>query len=354
MSKKLLITGGLVATVIAVAGVAAHAERGQGYGHHGYGHQGYGNHGYGEPKRGRYKGDRGERHGWRRRGWREVTRDEYDARTRSRFAKWDANGDGVVDSSEVEAYIAWRLEGRWSRGDRGGERGFERMLRRFDRDGDRQVTSAEVDTWLGERFERIDLNGDGRITDEDLPPMMRGREILSGKAEAHFMGRGHRGHGRRHHRRRGGGMHGMMMRSLLGADTNGDNAITPEEFRAKAMKRFQRFDRDGDGTINLDDLDALRKEIVDYRVRRFIHRFGGGQNGKLTLEQFKEHRDKRFQRRDRNGDGVITRDEGRGGWGRGGRGRGGERGMRRDRQDRAQPERGGSAPSDSDGRDSDQ
>src|SRR6056297_1437086 len=117
MSKKLLITGGLVATVIAVAGVAAHAERGQGYGHHGYGHQGYGNHGYGEPKRGRYKGDRGERHGWRRRGWREVTRDEYDARTRSRFAKWDANGDGVVDSSEVEAYIAWRLEGRWSRGD---------------------------------------------------------------------------------------------------------------------------------------------------------------------------------------------------------------------------------------------
>ena len=40
-----------------------------------------------------------------RRGWlsRSVTADEFDARTRERFARLDKNSDGVIDTAEVEA-----------------------------------------------------------------------------------------------------------------------------------------------------------------------------------------------------------------------------------------------------------
>jgi hypothetical protein len=62
----------------------------------------------------------------------------------------------------------------------------------------------------------------------------------------------------------------------------------------------------------------LRKEMADYRVLRFMHRYGA-KDGKLTLAQFTQHRNERFAKRDADNDGMIGRGEGRGhhGWGGG-------------------------------------
>ncbi len=279
-----IITGVLVAGAGATA-VAAYAYRG---GHYdGYHHESFG---VGGEDRGWAMG--GERRRWWRRG--PITKDDFDARTRSRFARMDANGDGTVDVAEAKALIERRMERRSKRWQRRGRKFAERMIRRFDGDKDGKVTRAELDARIKEKFQRADLDGDGVITDADLPPMMRDRGILSGK--------GHVGHRRG---RRGA----RMMRFLRDADTNADGQISFEEAMAASGKRFARFDRNKDGAVDKSDLDLLRNEIVDYRVKRLMHRFGASGDGKLTKEQFAKFRNDRFARMDYNSDGELSRDE---------------------------------------------
>ena len=340
MRKSVWIIGGVAIAAAGLTAVGAMAHRGGGGYGDGWrgGHEGGGwhgrHHGYGH-----HRGGRGKGHGRR---WRQpVTKEDFDARTRARFAKWDVDGDGVVDRAEAEQRITARMERRMRRG-----RGFGpgmRMFRRIDEDRDGTVTKAEVEAYVTRMFTRMDLDGDGRITDNDLPPMMRGLDIIKGE-RPHFAmggrhrGRGHRGRGRHAHGRRGGM---PMLRHMLGADANKDGEITIEEAQNLAAKRVARFDRNGDGAIDDSDRESLRGEIIDYRVRRFLHRFGADPDKGLTMEQFKTHRDERFARRDIDGDGVLSRREmrggrghgaGRGGWGdeERGRGRGRGRGPRGD------------------------
>jgi len=322
MRKAIWITGGVVATAIAATAIVAHAKRG--YHDHGYDGGGYHNDG---PR-------------WKKRWGREMSKEDFDAKTRSKFAKWDSNADGTIDRTEAEARVTNRMERRskWMR--RGGDR-MAKGLRRYDTDRDGKVTKAEVEAIVQERFQRIDLDGNGRITDDDLPPFLRGRNFLSGGD--HGPRFGHWG-GRRHHGRGGRGRGKRMMRHLAGADTNKDGAVTLQELQDRASQRFARFDRNTDGAIDAADRTAFRAQMIDYRVRRFFHRFGAGTDQKVTLEAFKTHRDKRFAKRDIDGDGVIERSERHGGgrhqrW----RGRNDER-RSPDRQERRQDDSRERAP----------
>lgn len=182
-----------------------------------------------------------------------------------------------------------RRQRRWR-----ARRFSDRMIRRFDVDKDGKVTRDEFETRINEMFARADLDRDGQITDADLPPMMRDRGVLSGNGDM-----------RRKGRRRGA----RFMRFLRGADTNGDNIITSDEAKVAALKRFDRFDRNKDQTVDKSDLDSLKSEAVDYRVKRFMHRYGGGAQGQVTKEQFAKFRDDRFARLDYNNDGELSRDE---------------------------------------------
>ena len=297
MSKAVWITTGVVAAAIGLTAVVAQAERGTGEGRGMRGH-----HGSMEQRGERSRHER--KRGWRR----EVSKEDFDAKTRSRFAKWDADSDGVVDATEAEARIARRIERRFNRH---GSRRLKRMLRRLDTDRDGKITREEMEARVTERFKRMDLTSDGRITDDDLPPMLRGRDFLSREVGAR------RGHHRGGQRQRGRGR--RMMRHLSGADTDKDGVVTLQELQDKASKRFERFDRNKDGSLDKTDRAALIKETIEYRVLRFMHRFGAGKDGKLSLEQFATHRNERFARMDADGDGVLKRSEMRGRRGRGGK-----------------------------------
>ncbi|MBN9277138.1 MAG: hypothetical protein J0I57_05825, partial [Hyphomicrobium sp.] len=75
---------------------------------------------------------------------------------------------------EIEAALA-----------KGKHRGFrERSAARDgaakgDTRADRSVTKSEYIDEVRRRFAQLDLDNDGRITDADLPPPMRGRGVLS-------------------------------------------------------------------------------------------------------------------------------------------------------------------------------
>ena len=111
MRKSVWIIGGVAIAAVGLTAVGAVAQRGGdgfGYGdgdgwrggHHGGGYHGR-HHGYGERGHGMRHGGRGRHGEGRGKRWdRPATKEDYDAQTRSRFAEWDVNGDGVVDLAE--------------------------------------------------------------------------------------------------------------------------------------------------------------------------------------------------------------------------------------------------------------
>jgi Ca2+-binding EF-hand superfamily protein len=280
-ARYMWVAGGLAAVVGIGAGVAfAEGEMG---------------------KRGGWHGDRGDRGGMFRRT---RTKDDVLERARARFARIDANSDGVADRDEIAAMAERRMERRWgSRDGRRMQRRGQRMLMRFDVDRDGKVTQDEIRTRVAERFARNDIDADGAITDADLPPMMRGQNVLS--SDIGWMPR-------RRWRRR--------LERLRQANTNGDDRVTLEEAQAMAIKRFGRFDANGDGAIDAADREARQAVRRDYRVSRMLARYGAAGQDSITRDAFLAEIAKRFDRRDLDGDGVLSRSErwsgrgGRGGW----------------------------------------
>ena len=317
MSRRTVwIIAGVLVVAGAAASVAAVGHREGRFGRHGgmMDEMGFGG------------GDRmgGDRMGAERmgRGWfgpRSITQDEFDTRTRERFARLDKNSDGVIDAAEIEAGIAGRMG---ARGERMREMMLQRVLGRFDASRDGKVVKDEFLARVKKEFARADLNNDGRITDDDLPPMMRGRDVLKGRAGGAMRG-GPRGQGM--------GGPGMMLGWMIEADANKDGVITLDEVLAAATKRFEQLDRNKDGVIDKADFEAMHKEMVAYQVQRFLHGYEADKDGKVTREQYFKAAKEKFAERDVNRDGRIDAgDFGMGpdpamGPGKG-RGRGGDRG----------------------------
>lgn len=104
--------------------------------------------------------------------WRERRGGWWHGRMRERsmtraFDRIDLNSNGVLEANEIETAVKQRVTRRGNR-----------MVRRYDQDGDGRVTREEFEKPARDRFAMRDIDRDGRITEEDLPPMMRGRGIL--------------------------------------------------------------------------------------------------------------------------------------------------------------------------------
>lgn len=83
------------------------------------------------------------------------------------FDRYDVNGDGVLDANEIAQHQQKAVT-----------EGVKRMTARLDLGADGKLTRDAFLAKAKARFADLDLDSDGRITDADLPPMMRGRGIL--------------------------------------------------------------------------------------------------------------------------------------------------------------------------------
>jgi hypothetical protein len=113
-----------------------------------------------------------------------LTRAAVEQRSAERFARMDANGDGVLDQADREA----RQKAMFARldADKNGTISFEefsavrehRQGRRAERSGhgarDGSVTRAEFTTAALARFDRTDADNDGTLGPDERParPMM--------------------------------------------------------------------------------------------------------------------------------------------------------------------------------------
>jgi Ca2+-binding EF-hand superfamily protein len=107
------------------------------------------------------------------------------------------------------------------------------------------------------------------------------------------------------------GRHGMSNVSALMEryDANRDGALSQEEIDTNRTQWHGEFDKDKSGDLALAEFEALwlkaRREMM---VREF-QEFDRDGDGKLTLDEYKAPLNAMVSRLDRNGDGLINRDD---------------------------------------------
>ena len=128
--------------------------------------------------------------------------------------------------------------------------------------GFRMPEKQTLDDMLGrtrERFAKVDTNGDGKITADEMEAAVAAREAAGGGGGDGGGGGGGGG--------RGGGGFGMLAR----ADVNKDGVVTLAEAEDQTKKRFTELDANHDGTVTRDEMQAAMQ------ARRAA--MGGGDGG---------------------------------------------------------------------------
>jgi Ca2+-binding EF-hand superfamily protein len=94
----------------------------------------------------------------------DVSFEEFSTRFEERLSDADANTDGTITVEELADHIVRQR----------AERQAERMIRRFDVDGDGSLKLEEIESRQKKHFALIDRNDDGVLSQEELREMRMG------------------------------------------------------------------------------------------------------------------------------------------------------------------------------------
>ena len=119
----------------------------------------------------------------------------------------------------------------WGGGQGGGHGGG--MIARYDTDKDGKLSLAEYEAGRQTMFTRIDADGNGALSFAEL-------DAAAAKAD---------------------GPMAQMMQSRIAAikagDTNGDQSISADEYKAVVDAEFKKLDANGDGFVTSDEMQAM-------------------------------------------------------------------------------------------------
>lgn len=188
--------------------------------------------------------------------------------------KADKDGDGKVTFEELQAIRPKLTEEQFAKLDRNGDGVISKadaprppladLIKKADKDQDGKVSFKDLKTvapgMTPERFARLDRNKDGVLTKEDAPQAGPQRPCPVAGPEGAGQGRGPHGLGA------GGGPQGpgqgrahrqQFLEKMKQADANGDGKVTFVEakkvFPRMTEERFKKHDRNGDGVISKED-----------------------------------------------------------------------------------------------------
>jgi Ca2+-binding EF-hand superfamily protein len=152
-----------------------------------------------------------------------------------------------------------------------------------DRNGDGRITREEARAAALAQFEHFDRNRDGRVTPAEADasaPQWRQRRV-----DARF----------------------------AGLDRDGDGALSIEESKF-GRREFTRADRDRDQRVTPREWWSLRERHVGDRdgtaaLRSLFWRRDLNRDSRVTREEVLAFTEQRFEHKDRDHDGVLTRGE---------------------------------------------
>lgn len=107
------------------------------------------------------------------------------------------------------------------------------------------------------------------------------------------------------------GRHGMSDVSALMEryDANRDGALSQEEIDTNRTQWHGEFDKDKSADLSLAEFEALWLKARHEMMVREFQEFDRDGDGKLTLDEYKAPLNAMVSRLDRNGDGLVNRDD---------------------------------------------
>jgi Ca2+-binding EF-hand superfamily protein len=242
----------------------------------------------------------------------------------------DKNGDGRLSREEFQA-AAQQPRGQRERDD--GEKSAEQrpaqaapnfdaaaLFRNLDKNGDGKLTADEVPEERRERFQaglpRTDKDGDGGLNLEEFRSTMMAMARLRGDANSPSASDAPP---------RPTPGNSPLFRAI---DSDRDGKLSAEEL-AKAGEALKRLDRNGDGSLTIEELGppdpgaasgrgqagrpgANQPQQADDWTAAFLQRLkqaDANGDGKLNKDEAPERMKENFERIDANGDGQIDEEE---------------------------------------------
>ena len=102
-------------------------------------------------------------------------------------------------------------------------------------------------------------------------------------------------------------------------DTNGDGKISIEEINADQARMFNALDVDGDKSMSVEEIRRRGRSLQIFRTTTLFDLLDANGDGKLSVAEIQAPSQRWFKRYDKNGDGLMDADEISDGRERGGR-----------------------------------
>ena len=183
-----------------------------------------------------------------------LTKDEMPERLGQFLMRADANGDGALTKQELAEARKNLSAAKPAAGAGAGLPTVDEMFQRHDKNADGKLTKDELPEFAAERLMRADANGDGELSKEELTEMRKKWAEQAGAAAGRD-GPGGAGPGA------GGRFDSAEMFQRL--DRNGDGSLTKDELPERLAELLMRADADGNGSLSKEELHKAREHFRD-------------------------------------------------------------------------------------------
>ncbi len=98
-------------------------------------------------------------------------------------------------------------------------------------------------------------------------------------------------------------------RAFKSLDENADGKIELTEIQPRAVKRFQRFDGDGNGDVTAAEISENLQKQAERRKAGIMSRMDGDSDGTVTRSELDKYIETLFNQADADQDGGLTPEE---------------------------------------------